>query len=237
MSYRAVAKPITGNSILKDEYKDGRDENDKKLFDTDILRFAQGKKLSHIGGKVTAIDYGTTTYNLNNNKSDTNGANIDLILGGNALITVSYNPTYTHQKGVVWYAPLNPSYVNFQAMNGPDKSQCSVFGREATITNGKMDKQILRAVSIYDPWFDKMAVSYAASSTNRTEDEWRSKYYAMSNAEHLDPKNKEWFRYPTEDELTKGFFKVLCIFLFCKFLYHTESLTYVISNALHFLIS
>ena len=198
-------EPVNFVISLKEDYKDGIDEDGYKLFDTDILKFSDAVRLCYIGGKVTSISAGTTTYNLNNSVQTSEGSNVDMIMGASAVLTIEYNPTYTHQKGVVWYSPDDPQYMDFQSMNGKGKSQCSVFGRTATVSNGVVSGKKIRAVSIYDKWFDSMAAAYESAKLGTAED-WRSQYYNMSNTEHLDPANKEWFRYPTEDELTPGLY-------------------------------
>ena len=199
-------EPVNFVVSLREDYaEDGIDENGYKLFDVDTLRFADAVRLCYIGGRVTSITAATTTYNLNNNVQNSEGSNVDMIMGASAVLTIEYNPTYTHQKGVVWYAPDNTGYTNFQAINGEGKSQCSVFGRTATVHNNEINSEKLRAVSVFDPWFSEMASAYEAAGEG-TAAEWREKYYAMSNLNHIAEGNTGWFRYPKEAELTPGLY-------------------------------
>lgn len=212
-------EPVNFVVRLKPEYKSGvttmtdEDGNEVqvKLFDKDTLSFSEARRLCYIGGKVTSIKAGTTTYNLNNSVQTSEGSNVDMIMGASAVLTIEYNPTQTHQKGVIWYAPDNPEYVNFQAM--PGGNQCSVFGRQATIINNQVSSIRLRAVSTYDPWFEERAQAYEEAhrgdpqaSTLYTAEAWKKRFFAMTNAEHVADSTDAWFRYPDEDDLTPGLY-------------------------------
>lgn len=201
-------EPVYFTVDLIEEYKDGFITDDEKIFDKDTLSFSEARRLCYIGGKVTSITAGTTTYNLNNNVQSSEGSNVDMILGASAVLTIEYNPTQTHQKGVIWYAPDNTGYTEFQAMSGGN--QCSVFGRTATITSSGVGAIRLRAVSIYDPWFEEQAALYLANnpdSTVKTIEQWRTRYFNMTNNEHVsETQSGGWFRYPREEELTPGLY-------------------------------
>lgn len=160
-----------------------------QLFDSDRMTFSSANFLSYIGCEVTEITAGTTTYNVNNNETQSEGSNIDLILGANARLTIEYNPSFTHQKGVIWYVSGgDTTFADFEAMAGA--SQCSVFGRKATT-----QRIILRALSIYDPWFEDMEAQYSTQG-------WTlDKYLAKSDAEHKNPDHPMW-RYPETSEIS-----------------------------------
>ena len=174
------------------------------LFDTDEVSYNGGQRLVYIGGRVSELKYGTTYYNLNNNKTSSEGSNVDMILGASAVLTVEYNPSYTHQKGVLWYVVRNTGFNDFEAMQGGN--QCSVFARReytGAIT--------LRAVSIYDTWFQEMGEAYEALHPNASE-EWIDLYLAMTDTEHREATEEMW-QYPPTSELTDNLyidFQITC---------------------------
>lgn len=181
------SEAVIVKAYLHESYQDGYDDEGEYLFDKDKLAFSGGQYLSYIGCEVTEISAGTTTYNVNNNETSSEGSNIDLILGANARLTVEYNPSFTHQKGVIWYvAGGDMEFKDFEAM--PGASQCSVFARAET-----EEKVILRALSIYDPWFDDMEEKYG--------DRWsREEYINLPRSEHVS--TSELWRYPNTEEIS-----------------------------------
>lgn len=207
-------EPLYVTATIQEDVKDGwlngdgtgetAEEKGEYLFDSDTLAFNQGRKLVHIGGAVGSISPDETYFNLNGTDNQTAPAgttNIDLILGASARLTVAYSPAYTHQKGVIWYVESG-SFTDFQAM--PDSSQCSVFGRHETDSAIK-----LRAVSIYDPWFEKMAEKYDAACGG--DGQWLTQYLMKTDVEHRqsvptagDTENR--WRYPTTAELKSGLY-------------------------------
>ena len=207
-------EPLYVTATIQEDVKDGwlngdgtgetAEEKGEYLFDSDTLAFNQGRKLVHIGGAVGSISPDETYFNLNGTDNQTAPAgttNIDLILGASARLTVAYSPAYTHQKGVIWYVESG-SFTDFQAM--PDSSQCSVFGRHET--DGAIK---LRAVSIYDPWFEKMAEKYDAACGG--DGQWLTQYLSKTDTEHRqsvptagDTENR--WRYPKTAELKSGLY-------------------------------
>lgn len=183
------SEPVVLVAHLKDGYEDGYTGDAAKeegyIFDTDTLGFNSGRFLVYIGGLVSSISPSTTTYNLNNNEQTSEGSNIDLILGATARLTLKYNPSYTHQKGALWFPSNDYSFTDFAAMAGSD--QCSLFAKKQTST-----PIVLCAVSIYDPWFDEMAEQYGPT--------WKQKYLDASHEQHVngDPE----MQYPSISDLS-----------------------------------
>ena len=181
-------EPLMVRVDLKDDYQDGVINNGVDgptdgtvgtvIFDIDTLDFNKYESIVYIGGQVTNLNAGTTEFTNNGTTDTATGQVINMITGAMATIKVEYNPSYTHQKGTVWYTPevnakdrLSYSYIN----NG-NTNECSVDG--ANESNGPV---VLRAMSIYDPWFD-----YRAEEQNMTTEEFRSKFLAQSHAERLE---------------------------------------------------
>lgn len=175
-----------------DGYKDGYspsyvDENagsklGEYLFNVDLIGFNEGRKLVTIGGAVTSISQGESYFNLNgtdNMNTPAGTSNIDLILGASARLSIVYNPTFTHQKGVFWYV-ASGTFNDFEAMQGGN--QCSVFARTETKT-----PVVLRAVSIYDPWFISQEEKYGEG--------WLQEYLKKAPSEHV---GDEYMYPPTE---------------------------------------
>lgn len=198
-------EPVVLVAHLKDGYETGyvdgqTSDLSKKIFDTDTLGFNNGRYLSYIGGQVTKILPDTTTYNVNNNEQSSEGSNIDLITGASAKLTLKYTPAYTHQKGAFWYVVSgtmvigdneNPvPFTSFSAMPGSD--QCSVFGTYKTKEN-----VILRAVSIYDPWFEEQAEKYAAEDPN-----WKQNFLNATTEVHTNTDPDNIYRLPNTNELS-----------------------------------
>ena len=187
-----------------DGYKDGvsAEEAEKNpdeglvvgeyIFNDETLGFNEGKKLVTIGGAVTEIGAGEVYFNLNGNdnlSAPAGTTNIDLILGASARLTVTYNPTYTHQKGVFWYV-TSGNFDDFEALKGENGSnQCSVFARTQTDT-----PVVLRAVSLYDPWFAKKEEKYGKG--------WLAEFMTKASSE----RNDEKWALPKTEELSKGLY-------------------------------
>ena len=188
------------------------------LFDPEKIRFVTDGFTSYIGAKVTSISPGTTSYTDNGNVYEGEGASIDIIKGATAVLSLKYNPSYTHQTGAVWYCVSDPSYSDFSALAG--SSYCTILGNETTDLSGQHDDngpeylpKTIRAVSIYDPWFDEMEVLYGEdardlySQQNPDADPevvasvtWKSMYLKQSHETHY--YDSGIWRYPEEDEVS-----------------------------------
>lgn len=161
----------------------------EKLFNPDDLVIAQGRTLVRLGGELTSIQPGSVTYTDNHFVTDSEGENVDLIRGASARIDVKYNPANTHQKGVLWYVP-DGTGLDFSAGGG--QSQATVFGTTQTfdvfagMEDSAVRATVLRALSIYDPWFDDMEALYDSGYGNedyRVEN-WKIRYLSLSDEEH-----------------------------------------------------
>ena len=164
-------EPVVVRAFLSEALADGKDEEGNILFDPEKMRFNAGQSLCYIGARLTGISQDTTVYNINNNVTESEGSQVNMILGASATLTVAYNPSQTHQKGVIWYpAGGDTSFRDYEFI--PGLSQCSVFARNTTSSGGVR----LRALSIYDPWFDKMEKVYGEG--------WRDEFINATPAQH-----------------------------------------------------
>ena len=197
----------TGTATLKDA---------EQLFDPEKLMFVTNGFTSYIGAKVTAISPGKTTYTSNGNVYEGEGSNVDIIKGATAQLSLQYNPEFTHQKGAIWYCISDQNFGDYAAL--PGGSVCTVFGNETTDLTGEYDSsnslpKVMRAVSIYDPWFDAMEEEYGDQAREEYRDAhpeasdkevaavtWKSMYLSKSVEDHL--KSNSIWRYPYESEVT-----------------------------------
>lgn len=164
----------------------------EQLFNPDDIAFNKGSKLVYLGGELTKLEAGTTTYYDNNVVTSGDGENIDLIKGASARMELKYTPEFTHQKGALWYTPYT-SKLHVSAGGG--SSQATVFADEMTFDptaqkgEAVVVAETLRAVSVYDPWFDKMEQKYDVKyQVDEDEDyrveNWKIKYLAKSDEQH-----------------------------------------------------
>lgn len=187
-------EPLMVRIDLKDDYQDGVLNNPDGavdgsegtiIFDITRLDFNKFETILYIGGQVTNLNPGTTEFTNNGTTSSATGQVINMITGAMATIKVEYNPSYTHQKGTVWYTPdasakdrLTYSYIN----NG-NTNECSVDGIEDS-----QGPVVLRAMSIYDPWFD-----YRADQLNMSVEDFRATFLDTSHEQRL---TSDQYRYP-----------------------------------------
>lgn len=188
-----------------------------QLFDPEKLRFVTNGFLSYIGAEVTSVTPDTTVYTDNGNVYEGEGNNVDLIEGASARLTLKYNPSYTHQKGAIWYCVNDMSYGDFAALQGGDS--CTILGNETTDLTGSVNTaedakpKVIRAVSIYDPWFDEMETlygdqareEYRQANPDATDQEvaamtWKTMYLRKTDSEHW--KDTSIWRYPSESEIS-----------------------------------
>ena len=174
--------PETGKDITTGE----------ELYSADDYSFVGGSKLIYLGGELTKLSPGSAEYHNNNNQTSGEGANVDLIKGAYATVNLTYTPEFTHQKGALWYTPYT-TQLDFSAGGG--SSQATVFANKMTFNpaaqkgESSVVAEILRAVSIYDPWFEKMEMKYDSKykrdeSESYRVDNWKIKYLAKSDEEH-----------------------------------------------------
>ena len=121
-------------------------------------KVTSGNVLLYIGGTIDSISQAPTTYNLNNNVTTSEGSNVDMISGANATLNIAYNPTNTHQTGVFWTAIESSDTIQARGLNDGSGSQISLYATEVPVTGsttGKVYSTRLRAVSQYDPLFQR----------------------------------------------------------------------------------
>lgn len=214
-------EPVVFRAEIKDSIDQGTGtgENGETLYDIEKLRFQTEGFTSYIGARVLSVAPGETDYYENGTISGGSGSNIDLIKGGRAVLHLAYNPTTTHQTGAFWYCVNDPTFSDFAAL--PGSSDCTVYGNETTNLSGEgagtelYQPKVIRALSIYDPWFDEMEARYGDEVRRLYEEEnpdateaqlnavtWRSEYLKKSAQEHLYSGPDSMWRYPPEDGLT-----------------------------------
>ena len=214
-------EPVIFKADLKDSINQetGTDSEGEQLFDIEKLRFVSDGFISYVGAKVLSIWPDVTDYYDNGNLSEGEGSNIDLIKGGRAVLHVAYNPETTHQKGALWYCVNDPAFDDFAAI--PGSSDCTVYGNRTTNLSGDgagtdlYQPKILRAVSVYDPWFDEMEERYSeeakrlyaeqhpdASAEEIASVTWKSEYLKKTSEEHLYSGTDGIWSYPPEDEVS-----------------------------------
>lgn len=203
------------------------------LYDPETLVFNPSCDLVYIGAELLDISPDTTIYVDNNQQSTGIGSNIDLIKGATATLNIAYNPSFTHQKGVIWYvADGAKTFSDFEYSGG--SSQCTITARNPTFTRGTPARSVtLRALSIYDPWFDTMERMYDTryGDEDYRVDDWKTKYVAMTDRQHLNgglseadeknllekgysqhdiaemkAENSRLWSYPDERSVTKGYY-------------------------------
>ena len=134
------------------------------VYDPETEAYVASDSLVYIGAKLDEILPATSTYTDNNQQNEFTGTNIDLIRGATATLNVTYSPLYTHEKGVLWYPLQSCSwYSDYKAVGG--QSQCTIDARTATIDSragARSGSVTLRALSVYDEWFDSMESLYDA---------------------------------------------------------------------------
>ena len=102
------------------------------LYDPETLVFNPSCDLVYIGAELLDISPDTTIYVDNNQQSTGIGSNIDLIKGATATLNIAYNPSFTHQKGVIWYvADGAKTFSDFEYSGG--SSQCTIT-QEASLS-------------------------------------------------------------------------------------------------------
>ena len=193
-------EPMKIRVDLKDDCQDGVLNNPNGnvdgtegtvIFDSSRVGFNRYESLLYIGGQVTNLNPGTTEFTNNGNTTTATGQVINMITGALATIKVEYNPSYTHQKGTVWYTPdVNAKdRLVYSFISNGNTNECAVDGVEDS--NGPV---VLRAMSIYDPWFD-----YRAEELGVPVETYRAAFLATSHDERL---VSERYRYPnTTDDV------------------------------------
>ena len=181
------------------------DLNDERVagegYDKDALGFNGSEYIWYLGSAVDAVYADGCTYTDNNALESSEGEKVDMIKGAQAVLSVRYNPEFTHQKGCFWYAPNN-DFTSFDGVGGSDS--CTVYGDVATFSpamSGTTESVIIRALSIYDPWFDAMEQKYdekyrTEGDTSIRVDNWKTRYLELSSEEHRYGVN---FDYDTDD--------------------------------------
>lgn len=181
------------------------DLNDERVagegYDKDALGFNGSEYIWYLGSAVDAVYADGCTYTDNNALESSEGEKVDMIKGAQAVLSVRYNPEFTHQKGCFWYAPNN-DFTSFDGVGGSDS--CTVYGDVATFSpamSGATESVIIRALSIYDPWFDAMEQKYdekyrTEGDTSIRVDNWKTRYLELSSEEHRYGVN---FDYDTDD--------------------------------------
>ena len=165
--------PVTGEDI------------GEQLFDPEKVTFSSNGYLSYIGGALSQLQPDTTTYIDNGTESSSEGTNVDMLRNATAKLSLKYNPSFTHQKGAIWYCVSDSTFDSYEALAG--SSQCSLYAEKPTFNRGtRKPYVIMRAVSIYDPWFDEMEQLYdtAYGDEEYRVDGWREKYLAMDDFQH-----------------------------------------------------
>lgn len=193
-------EPMKIRVDLKDDCQDGVLNNPNGnvdgtegtvIFDSSRVGFNRYESLLYIGGQVTNLNPGTTEFTNNGNTTTATGQVINMITGALATIKVEYNPSYTHQKGTVWYTPdVNAKdRLVYSFISNGNTNECAVDGVEDS--NGPV---VLRAMSIYDPWFD-----YRAEELGVPVETYRAAFLATSHDERL---VSDRYRYPnTTDDV------------------------------------
>ena len=170
--------------------------NDSYEYDSEAVGFNGSAYNFLIGARLQSITPGTHSYTQNSSMSESSGSNIDLIKGATATLNVEYSPKNTHQKGCLWYpTEENRSFSSFSAFGGSD--YCTVTAAEATFSVSDDGRQVdtirLRALSIYDPWFDAMEERYdsAYGEDGDRIDNWKDRYLSLSDGEHKSGINED----------------------------------------------
>ena len=197
----------------------GAGSDGTQLFDPEKLRFITDGFTSYIGAKVTSISPDTTVYTDNGYVYEGTGPNVDLIEGAYAVLNLKYNPEYTHQTGALWFCVNDPSYMDFAAL--PGSSSCTVYGNNSTdLTHNENTAiearpKLIRAVSIYDPWFDEMEAIYGNQARKIYREEhpeapdaevdaitWKQMYLQKSNEEHAKDGEDSIWSYPKKEDVS-----------------------------------
>ena len=158
------------------------------VYDPETEAYVASDSLVYIGAKLDEILPATSTYTDNNQQNEFTGTNIDLIRGATATLNVTYSPLYTHEKGVLWYPLQSCSwYSDYKAVGG--QSQCTIDARTATIDSragARSGSVTLRALSVYDEWFDSMERLYDADygDEDYRVENWKEVYLSLTPEQH-----------------------------------------------------
>ena len=123
-------------------------------FDKETEAFRTSDTTLFIGGKIQSISVGGVEYHNNNTSAGSGGTSSNgqfiLIEGASAVVSLAYNPTYTHQKEVKWEV-VDGSLETLEYLVIPSKDSTQVTIIAKKLQNVDTKTVHLRARSIYNP--------------------------------------------------------------------------------------
>lgn len=139
---------------------------DSDYYDPEMNGYRDSDQVLYVGGKIVSLGPGESTIKNNaTTTTTTTGGLIDLNEGGSAVLRLSYNPTYTHQKDVKWevvYATGGiTNNTSFSVTPSQDGTEL-LFDANKIDVNRDSEEVHIRATSVADP-----SVSYTFTVTIR----------------------------------------------------------------------
>lgn len=145
-------EPLVLRAGISEKVKE-ENKNDSKYYDTETTGFTDSDTNVFIGGKIQSISPGISELK-NNGSSSVNtadGSMIQLIEGASAIIKLSYNPSYTHQREVRWEVIGGSTVTNSYTITPSKDSTQLSFVANKIDANKDQETVHLRATSIYNP--------------------------------------------------------------------------------------
>lgn len=127
--------------------------NDSAFYDEETEAFKTSDTTLFVGGKLQSLRPGKIEY-YNNGNTVNNGnegsGSLLLIEGASAIISLAYNPSFTHQKQVEWAVVGGKLETNeYSAIPSKDSTQITFLAKK--LENGDKKTVHLRATSVTNP--------------------------------------------------------------------------------------
>ena len=125
--------------------------SDSYYFDPETKSFKDSDKIIYIGGRLISLGPGESGIKNNATTSEvTTDGIIELYEGGSAVLRLSYNPTYTHEKEVKWEVTYSHDNSAFTVKPSQDGKELLFVAK--SITNGSDTEEVhVKATSISNP--------------------------------------------------------------------------------------
>ena len=143
------SEPVIMEIGLSDIIKDHN--SDSFYFDPETKSFKDSDKIIYIGGRLISLGPGESGIKNNATTSEvTTDGIIELYEGGSAVLRLSYNPTYTHEKEVKWEVTYSHDNSAFSVKPSQDGKELLFVAK--SISNGSDTEEVhVRATSISNP--------------------------------------------------------------------------------------
>ncbi len=131
-----------------------RNNDNSEYYDNEANVFLPSDQRLYIGGEIQTLTAGTSVVS-NNGKAQTSesieGSMLTLIEGASAVLNLSYNPEYTHQKEVTWSIIGENGKMTtneYSAIPAADSSSLTFIAYK--LASGQTKTVTVRATSVYN---------------------------------------------------------------------------------------